>query len=193
MEALIISDGQIKFPESTSYILIQVAETLDNLLTSIESTLTSRPTVRLVVFMGGTLDVMNKAFELSKLNKSYEKLIEELVIPFIINLQRLETLCFHANAKLIVSELQPIPEFLQNVHVLGEERQYTLQRVYCETSRWIAKFTAKATKNPPNFFERLFRERKQAGLSLIRVIRKKNIFLPTSLIIVRGTSLYYMF
>ena len=171
METLIITDGNIEFPRCTSYMLIESTNTLDILLTTVESALISHPYIRLVVFVGGNLDVMVKAYELSQFTSNSEKLIETLVIPFIINLQRLESLCYQANAKLLVSELQPIPKFLQNLKNLGTERQYVLHRIYCETSRWILKFNAQVTRNPPNFFERLFRERKQGSGSLLRVIR----------------------
>ena len=164
MAGLTIMDGHIKFPSSTSYTLIQSAGTLDNILTTVESTLTYRPGIRVIVFLGGNLDVMVKAYEWSKFTNNSKKLIETLVIP-IVNLQQLESICFHANTKVLVSELQPIPKFFQRVEVLGMERQYVLHRIYCKTSRWISKFNAKVTMNPPNFFERLFRERKQKGVS----------------------------
>ena len=50
---------------------------------------------------------MNEAYELSYSTENSEKSTKKLIIPFIIDLNGLESMCFHANAKLIVFALQP--------------------------------------------------------------------------------------
>ena len=83
-----------------------VADTLDKVLTRIETTLTSQPAIKVVVFLRGILDIMNEANELFESTDNLEKSTKKLIIPFIIDLNGLESMCFHANAKLIVFALQ---------------------------------------------------------------------------------------